>query len=300
VSRRIASGVLLLFSAATLYGGVPHNWIFVVDNSPAMRRVVPDVKASIAAIPDANDSAMTLTFDRGRIGAALAKALDAASARPSRECAIVVYTISQEDADAPISILSSVPRAQELRPPIFFVSLGEHDSQFDLFAEQTDRTKVFRPESRKAIRDATVAIRKAVQPPRLAIVPESISFGAVTAGDDSEERDVTITSDRRVIVTIALENAAGVTMRRRDNIVITESSPAHLSLKVSVAKNVAAGSRELRLRVGEKIVPARAVIVAAPPPFARYGALSGVAAICAAYVAARIRRRAARSTTSPE
>lgn len=283
----------MLLAAATA-SAQSRDWIFLVDNSRAMRDLLPDVKASIAAIPDAADSATTMTFQRGHIGDALAKALDAASRAPRRACAIVLYTNAREDATASTLMMSLTQRVQELRPSIFFVSLGAGEPQFDVFADQTDRTQVLRPD---AIRDATLAIRKAVKPPQISVSPRSISFGSLAAGEDSDERDITISSDKRVMLTVALANASGVTMVRRDNIVITETAPAHLSLKVSVTKDADAGARELQVLVGEQILPAR-VVIKAPSFLAHYGiALAIIGLISAGCAAVRIRRRAVRSTT---
>jgi hypothetical protein len=109
--------------------------------------------------------------------------------------------------------------------------------------------------------------------------PRSISFGELRAGESSEEHDLVLTSDRNAIVSIALEPAAGVTMLRSDNVVVTPSEPAHVRLRLTIDRDAEPGAREIGIRVGEKLRVPSIVAIIAPPSILRVETWIGALAI---------------------
>jgi hypothetical protein len=258
--------------------------IFTFDRD-AQLRVSMDVgkhnRAQLSRIVDE----LRADGSRTHLGAAIAKGLEHAESLqqqndPSRERAIVLFTDGKEDVRGirdPVTIPSTVQRAQKIRPWIFFVSLGEHEPQLDAFASETERTKVLKPRDAEAIRAATLQIRTILAPAEVSISPKTIRFGALHAGETSEERELTITSDKQTIVSVALEGSPGVTMPRRDNITVS-SVPVRIPLRVSIAKDADPGARALRLRAGDDVIEG-SVEVIAPSPFIRIAKWIGAIAI---------------------
>jgi hypothetical protein len=115
--------------------------------------------------------------DRTYLGGAIAKGLAAPGHRneSTRERAIVLFTDGKEDVRGihdPISIASNVRQVAISRPWIFFVSMGEHETQLDALA--SDRTKILKPHDSRAIAEAVRSIRQTVKPPEPPPAPEPI------------------------------------------------------------------------------------------------------------------------------
>ena len=224
--------------------------------------------------------------NRTHLGAAIARGVERAEGLAqrndaTRERAIVLFTDGREDVrgiQGAVSIPSTVQRAQRIRPWIFFVSLGEHEAQLDDFANETDRTTIMKPRDAEAIRELANTIRHAVAPPQITFEPRTLSFGSLHAGETTEERELTISSDKRVIVSVALEPVPGVTMQRRDNITVTPSAPAHVRLRLTIDGGAEPGAREMQIRIGNLRMPA-IVAVVAPSPLLRIAKWLGAIAI---------------------
>lgn len=225
--------------------------------------------------------------NRTHLGAAIAKGVERAEALAqrndaSRERAIVLFTDGREDVRGirdPVSIPSTVQRSQKVRPWIFFVSLGDHEAQLDDFANETDRTKILKPRDAQAIRELAENIRRTVAPPQIAFEPRSISFGELRAGESTEERELTLTSDKHAIVSVTLEPVPDVRMQRHDNVIITPSAPAHVRLRLMIDRDAQPGARELHILIGDDLKLPGIVAVVAPPPLLRIAKWLGVLTI---------------------
>lgn len=226
--------------------------------------------------------------NRTHLGAAIAKGVERADVLSqrndaSRERAIVLFTDGREDVRGirdPISIPSNLQRAQKIRPWIFFVSLGEHEAQLDDFASETERTTILKPRDAEAIRELASKIRHTVAPPEITFEPRSISFGSLRAGETTEAHELILSSDKRAIVSVALETAPGVKMQRHDNIIVTPSASAHLRLRLTIDGDAEPGARELHIRISGSSASLPAIVaVTAPSPLLRIAKWLGVIAI---------------------
>jgi hypothetical protein len=211
---------------------------------------------------------------RRQLGVAIASGLARAGGLAqrgdeTRQSAIVLFVNGREDVRGirdPVSISSTAEEAQKIRPFIFFVLSGEHEAQLDDFAGATDLTTIMKPGNAEELRAVAGKVRQIVAPPQIAFEPRSISFGTSRAGEMTDEHELTLTSNKRAIVSIALEPAPGVKMQRRDNITLTASSPAHLRVRLSIDDDAAPGARELHLLVGDHLRMPAIVAVSAPSP----------------------------------
>ncbi|HUP59656.1 MAG TPA: VWA domain-containing protein [Thermoanaerobaculia bacterium] len=212
--------------------------------------------------------------NRTHLGLAIAEGLKRSEALlgrndKTRERAIVLFTDGKEDVRGiatPVSIGENVKRVEISRPWLFFVSLGEHESQLDVF---TQRTKILKPQDPNAIREATDYIRRVVQPPPAPTVirtePLSLDFGAITPGESTAARELTISSNKPARVSLSLAPLPGITMPEQSGIAVAPNAPARIALQLEIAEDVAPGPRQLAIRIGNKVVvPATLNVV--PPP----------------------------------
>jgi hypothetical protein len=113
---------------------------------------------------------------RTHLGLAIAKGLDRSEALlqrndPTRQRAIVLFTDGKEDVRGirePVPIAANVKRVPISKPWIFFVSMGEHEAQLDMFANDpalANRTKIVKPHDAQSIEAAARDIRQIVRPP---------------------------------------------------------------------------------------------------------------------------------------
>jgi len=223
--------------------------------------------------------------NRTHLGLAIAKGLERSEALMQRDAdatrarAIVLFTDGKEDVKGianPVPIPANVARTLASKPWIFFVSMGEHEAQLDDFAAAAARTQVLKAPDTAAIRAVAGQIRKLVRvpvpaprTPRVQVTPATIDFGKLKQGATSEERDLTITSDRPVRLSASLEEAAGVSMAPQDNVAVDPAAPARLKIRLTVADDGPPGERRLMVRVGEKRAVSALVSVYRPSPLIR-------------------------------
>jgi hypothetical protein len=244
--------------------------------------------------------------DRTHLGAAIAQGLERSEGLlkrndPTRSRAIVLLTDGQEDVRGirdPVSIPSNVQRVQKSRPWIFFVSMGgAHERQLDDFAQAPavrERTKVLRPRDAQAIQEAMQQIRQAVRPPPppepaiLTVTPRTIDFGAVAPGAWSDERELTIASDKPVRAALRLEGESGVSMQPQPDVSVGPGAEGRIKMKVSLADDLAAGPMVLLVRVTGSSAETAAVTgtsvrakldVRPPSPFIRLAKWLAAAAV---------------------
>lgn len=133
-----------------------------------------DVREIPAASPDDLYRAILLLEANGKrthLGAAIAKGLErAASLRatpdPTRTRAVVLFTDGREDVkgiENAVRIDASLDRVDDTF--VFFVSMGDHESQLDDFAAKTKRTTVLKAPTADAIRNVVREIRTKIPPP---------------------------------------------------------------------------------------------------------------------------------------
>jgi hypothetical protein len=210
--------------------------------------------------------ALEANGNRTHLGAAIAKGLERSEAMmkrsddATRQRAIVLFTDGKEDVKGianPVSIPSNIERAQKSRPWIFFVSMGEHETQLDVFTKATERSRVLRAEDPDAIRKAAQAIRTIVQPPPpppeplvVNVVPAAIDLGVINAGESSAEHELTISTNKPARVSVALADSEGVTMTPRENIAVAPSAPARIKVQFATTDGAAIGPRTMTIRVG--------------------------------------------------
>lgn len=203
--RRLSHGAVLLLVAAALHAQTlgPVDWIFLVDTSKSMRGIGAgtkdiwtDVQMSLSSfIGEAGrgDTVTMYAFDRDvrlvddpkraifklkvdgnrtHLGAAIAKGLDRAEElrRTQRDATrrqvVVLFTDGKEDIrgiENAVTIGSNLDRAGETF--VFFVSMGEHESQLDDFAEKAKHASVLKAPTAEAIRDVAQKIRAKIPPP---------------------------------------------------------------------------------------------------------------------------------------
>jgi hypothetical protein len=181
---------------------------------------------------------------------------------------------------------------------VFFVSMGDHEPQLDAFARATSRTTVLKAPTREAIREVARQIRATLAPPPpppppiITLAPSAIAFGEVVLGRSSEERELTITSNKRAHVTLTIVAPAGVTMAPLETLDVSPRKPARVRVKIDVAEDAAPGSRQLLFRAGNAVATGT-IEVAKPSPFLRAAKWFVVLGILAAiaFVALRNYRR---------
>lgn len=204
--RRLPLAAVLLFVAGVAHAQKlgPVDWIFLVDTSKSMRgvggtkNIWGDVKGSLHSFmreAGDGDTVAIYAFDRDvrridvaaidsleaegnrtHLGAAIAKGLEhaeslRAGADPRRTRAVVLFTDGREDVrgiENPIRIMANVDRVGDTF--VYFVSMGEHESQLDDFAEATERTTVLKAPTVEKIRNVANEIRaripvKQLEPP---------------------------------------------------------------------------------------------------------------------------------------
>lgn len=107
---------------------------------------------------------------RTHLGAAIAKGLERSEELmrrhkdDTRARAIVLFTDGKEDVRGiagPIPIGANVERMKTSHPSVFFVSMGEHESQLDAFSD----AKIIRATDAEAIRNVARDIRKEIVKP---------------------------------------------------------------------------------------------------------------------------------------
>jgi von Willebrand factor type A domain len=114
--------------------------------------------------------ALEANGNRTHLGAAIAKGLerseDLLRRKPdkTRARALVLFTDGKEDVRGipdPIPIDASVQRVATSYPSVFFVSMGEHESQLDAFKT----ARVIRATDASSIREVAQQIRHEIKPP---------------------------------------------------------------------------------------------------------------------------------------
>lgn len=212
--------------------------------------------------------------NRTHLGLAIAKGLERAESSrasrpdPTRNRAVVLFTDGKEDIHGipdPVPIRSNIERAGDTH--IFFVSMGEHEPKLDAFAAATRHTTVLRAPTRAAIRTVAQQIRaklpapKPPAPPAITVSPQTIDFGEVILGQSSEERELTITTDKPVRVDVRLSTAPGISMAPLKNIAL----PARVTLRVDVAEDATPGAAKLTIHAGTAAATGSVSIVKPSP-----------------------------------
>jgi hypothetical protein len=210
---------------------------------------------------------------RTHLGLAIRTALDRAKQLLSRgdetrQRSIVLFTDGREDTrgiENPVSIPSNIPLVAEVRPWIFFVSLGEHEPALDDLARHPsvdNRVTVIKP-APEEIRAAADRIRAEIetrrplpQPPpeplpaKISVQPAVISLGSVDAGGILETPRLTIRSDRNVKVIITLpDSGSGIALRRASELDVSPTSPAVTHVALGIPADAVAGKKNITLYV---------------------------------------------------
>ena len=201
----------------------------------------------------------------------------------TRERAIVLFTDGKEDVlgiPNPVSIPSNLSQvAISGHPWLFFVSLGEHESQLDVF---TERTKIFKPRNANAIREAMELIRRTVKPPEpppvplaLRVEPATLDFGAVHPGKSTESRQLTITSNKPAHVSVRLAPVPGIGMPEQSGIAVAPNAPARIQVRLDVGEDVPAGVKPVVIKIGRSNVVAANVDITSPSRWLRIAKWAG-------------------------
>ncbi|MDP9190192.1 MAG: VWA domain-containing protein [Acidobacteriota bacterium] len=240
-------------------------------------RLHSSMTISAAARADLNSIVHSLEAEGNRthLGAAIAEGLGRAESLrvrkdPARSRAVVLFTDGKEDVkgiENPIRIDSNIPRAGDAF--IFFVSMGAHEPQLDAFASATPRTTVLKAPNAEAIRRVAREIRAKIPAPIptpviVTIEPSIIAFGNVDAGEQSEAREITLTSNRATRVSLTLANANGITMPAQSDIAVDPKTPAKVSIRLVVAEEAPPGPQRLLLQAPHAR-PAAITIDVIPP-----------------------------------
>jgi hypothetical protein len=213
--------------------------------------------------------------DRTHLGLAIQTGLHRAKellqrGDPTRERSVVLFTDGRENVAGipnPVSIPSNIPLVPEVRPWIFFVTIGETDPQLPAFADDpqvSGRAIVVKPENPDDIAAQSERIRKIMEtkatpplpepppppePANLTLAPQSLDFGKIKPGKTSKARELTITSDQAVRVAVRLAAANGVTLEAPEAVELAAKAPAKVSLKLTAADDAAEGRRSMTIDV---------------------------------------------------
>ena len=208
--------------------------------------------------------------DRTYLGGAIATGLDRSEAMlqrndTTRTRSVVLFTDGKEDVRGvanPVAIGSNIQRVQTSKPWVFFVSMGDHEPQLDDFANDEavkEHTKVLRPRDAMAIRQAALDIRKTIEVPQpppppptpavVSVTPATLQFGALQTGDTSPERELTITADKPVNVSVRFANSDGLSMPAQERLAVTPTAPARVKLQLTATEDAAEGARPLAFTI---------------------------------------------------
>lgn len=257
--------------------------------------------------------------DRTHLGLAIRTGLErsenlvSSTSDSTRARSIVLFTDGQEDVrdiPNPVSIPENVQRVQDSHPWIFFVSMGEHEAQLDVFANDPrvqERTRVMKPQDSDAIKRVADEIRQDIEevpvpepepippppppePVTVQLAPVSLDFGEVEPGE-SAARELTVSSDRPVHVALKLTAPTEVSMSAHDDIAVAPNAPAKVNVSVAVAKNAAPGRQSMTINTvaasGEQVPVVEAYTSAAitiPKPSIWKGIVKWALAILLALV----------------
>jgi hypothetical protein len=242
--------------------------------------------------------------NRTYLGLAIAKALERADSLrqrgdPTRSRAVVLFTDGKEDVRGipnPVTIPSNVRLTGDTF--VFFVSMGEHEPQLDAFERATRRTRVLKAPTPDAIRHVAEEIRTTIVPPApppkpiaFTITPTVLDFGSMELGSTAE-REVTIAADAPARVALRADVPTGMTIAPLETIAVAPGKPAHIMLRVTLAKDALTGTKQIALHAGN--ASASATVQAIEPPLlvriAKW--LVALALIAAAIAAWWLRRKA--------
>jgi hypothetical protein len=263
-----------------------------------------ELKATIAGL-QANGK-------RTHLGLAIAKGLQRAEQLkqrndPTRSRAVVLLTDGKEDVrgiENPTRIAGNLQRIADTW--VFFVSMGEHEAQLDEFSSAAQRSMVLKPQDPEAIRAAMRQIRTKIKPPRVAtrprppvltLTPTSLLFNNTSIGETTEERELTISSDKPTRVSVSLAAAPGITMSPRDDVPVAPNAPARLKIALTVAEDAPPGAQSLTITVvpaaGKTVLAAGTLTITKPSPLIRIAKwLVALALLAIAAVVARKRYKA--------